>query len=106
MDRVYHRHALRHLDVDLIERIYANGPQKRATKPAALRKKKVRSNDSYRAAKRNEQRGLGWPIAAVVKKRPLIMGRKPALNRSQNWPAASSYAEARANAPDPTRLMT
>lgn len=106
MDRLFHRHALRHLDADLIERIEANGPQKREVKAKSDRKREPRAADTYRSAKRNEQRAQGWPVADVLKDRPLAKGRRVPLNRSQNWKFAASYAEARSNAPDPSRPVT
>lgn len=59
------------------------------------RKKKPRAAWTYRGVWRNGQRALGWPSAAVVKKRPLAPPRYIALNRSSKWPRAKSYQHAR-----------
>lgn len=95
MDRLFHRHALRHLDTDLINRIEANGPQGRKPAPAKPSAKPPRDASTYRGLRRNADRIKGWPSAIFAKSRPLASSRFIPLNRSERWPRAKSYACAR-----------
>ncbi len=91
------RTLLRKLDHDLIARIEASG---RPEKPRRSTKKKApRAADSYRGARRNDDRVKGWPSATFAKSRPLAHPIFIPLNRSDKWSRAKSYAYAREISP-------
>lgn len=107
MDRLFHRHAKRHLDEMLINSILENGPQKKANNKSP-RNQEPRLGHTYRGARRNfarlnnedmERRG-----AAATK--AMFAPSATTLNRSQNWKYAKTYAQARAMSPRPTRIVT
>lgn len=107
MERLFHRHAKRHLNEMLITSILENGPQKKAdNKPS--RNQEPRLAHTYRGARRNfarlnneamERRG---PAAT----KPMFAPSAVKLNRSQHWKFAKTYAQARAMSPRPLRIVT
>lgn len=105
MDRLFHRHALRHLDTDLIDRIDANGPQGRKPAPAHKTTSKMpRDKETYRQNGAN--RPDRWRASARSFRGGPFAGSIH-LNRSPRWQPykhITSYALARELSPSLERV--
>jgi hypothetical protein len=100
MDRLFHRHALRHLDMDLIDRIASSGPQGHAhVKPKAKSAKTPRPGFTYR----QNGRGSAASVDPCAASKDVFIDRPfrgdVMLNRSSHWKHAATYQAARDASP-------
>ena len=91
------RTLLRKLDLDLIARMEASGRIEKKKRPPL--KRKPRSAESYRGARRNATRETKAVMLRLGEEVQELIAPAASLNRSDRWVRATSYAYAREISP-------